>query len=137
MPTYLTLQKISQSLLSELLRSRTDFLLHQTAMWQQINDAAKVATVFAKPESLDLYHTRFEFCIVKQEPGIFTRILNWFRKPRKEDNLFRLCGSDETKGIKVTISIRLQSDKEIEPDITTEPESGLKPKETYVSGIAV
>ena len=135
MPTYLTLQKISQNLLSELLRSRTDFLLHQTAMWQKINDAANVTMAYAKPDSLDLYHTKFEFCIVRKVPGFIARIINWFRKNRKEENRYRLCSHDEKEGIKVTISIRLQSGKEVVPEISTEPGSDLKPQDTYVAGI--
>ena len=137
MPSYLTLQKISQNLLSELLRSRTDFLLHQSAMWQEINDAAKVNTVFVKPDSLDVYHTKFEFFMVQKVPNLFIRIINWFRKTKKLDPRFRICSMDENKRIKVTIAVRLQSDKQLIPEITTEPEIALKPPETYVTGIAV
>ena len=137
MPAYLTLQKISQNLLSELLRARTDFLLHQTAMWLGMNDAAKVNTVFVKPDSLDLYHTKFEFHIVQKVPNLFIRIMNWFRKANKQSPLFRLCGSDEKTGIKVTIAIRVQSDKQLVPDIITDPKLTLTPQETYVTGIAV
>ncbi len=137
MPSYLTLQKISQNLLSELLRSRTDFLLHQSAMWQEINDAAKVNTVYVKPDSLDVYHTKFEFFMVQKEPNLFIRIINWFRKTNKVKPFFRLCSRDDNKRIKVTIAVRLQSDKQLIPEITTEPEIALKPPETYVTGIAV
>ena len=137
MPAYLTLQKISQNLLSELLRARTDFLLHQTAMWLGMNDAAKVNTVYVKPDSLDVYHTKFEFFMVQKEPNLFIRIINWFRKANKQSPLFRLCSRDDNKRIKVTIAVRLQSDKQLIPEITTEPEIALKPPETYVTGIAV
>jgi len=137
MPAYLTLQKISQNLLSELVRSRTDFLLHQTAIWQKFNEEARGISVFAKPDSLDLSHTSFEFCIVRKKPGIFTRILHWFRKPAEEQHLFRLCGEDEKDKIRVTISVRLQPDRQSDPDISTDPALESKPTETYVSGIAV
>ena len=137
MPTYLTLQKISQNLLAGLLRSRTDFLLHQTAMWQEMNDTAKLSTVFVKPESLDLYHSTFEFFMVQKGQNWFIRAMNLFRKNDKPETRFRICGRDEKNGIRVTIDIKVQSDKPVVPEIKTEPGLTLTPHETYVTGIAV
>ena len=137
MPTYQSLQKISQDLLSGLLRSRTDFLLHQTAMWQAMNDEAKVSTIYVKPESLDLYHTKFEFFMVQQVQNWFVRLVNRILKKHEPQARFRICGNDEQKGIRVTIAISIQSDKQTIPEIKTEPGLPLKPRETYVTGIAL
>jgi len=135
--TYLTLQQISERVLSELVRSRTDFLLLQAQVWKNINDAAKESGVFVQPNTLDLDHTTFEFFITRRVPNFIEKLINWFRNTGHEKQYFRLCDHHNTQGIKVTISIRQQSEKEVRPDIRTEPEMTSKPNEIYVAGLDI
>lgn len=131
--TYLTLQQISDRVLSELLLSRTDFLLLQAHVWKNINDAAKESGVFVQPNTLDLDRTTFEFCIARKIPNFAERVVNIFRKSDHKKPHFRLCDHDNKEGIKVTISICPQSEKEYSPEIRTVPEMTSKPDETYIA----
>ena len=135
--TYLTLQQISERVLSELLRSRTDFLLLQAQVWKNINDAAKESGLFVQPNTLDLDHTTFEFFITRKIPNFAEKVMDFFRKAGNEKPHFRLCDHHDKERIKVTISIRQQSEKEGRPDIITEPELTSKPDETYVAGLDI
>jgi hypothetical protein len=135
MPAGQTLHGIGGGLLTELLRSRTDFLLQQATLWQEMNDKANLVAAFAKPENLDLYHTRFEFCM-KQHIPWYDRVMNLLRKRPKGVNRYRICSGDEMKKIRVTISIRIDKDQQVVPDITTDPRIEQTPRETYVTGIA-
>jgi hypothetical protein len=135
--TYLTLQQISERVLSELLLSRTDFLLLQAQVWKNINDAAKESGVFVQPNTLDLGRTTFEFCIARKIPNFTEKVINFFRKSDNKKPHFRLCDHQNKEGIKVTISISPQSEKECSPEIRTEPEMTSKPDETYVAGLDI
>jgi hypothetical protein len=135
--TYLTLQQISERVLSELLLSRTDFLLLQAQVWKNINDAAKESGVFVQPNTLDLGRTTFEFCIARKIPNFTEKVINFFRKSDNKKPHFRLCDHQNKEGIKVTISICPQSEKECSPEIRTEPEMTSKPDETYVAGLDI
>jgi hypothetical protein len=137
MSTYLTLQQISTDLQSALLHSRTEFLLQQTELWQEINEAGKESNAFVKPSNLDLGMTKFEFYIVQKSPSM---ILNFFYslfKISRTKGLFRLCNKNTEKSIKVTLEINVQSAKQLNSKVATEPKLDLKPENIYVSGITV
>lgn len=137
MPAYQTLEQISANLQTALLRSRTDFLLQQTQLWQEINKAGKESDAFVKPSNLDLAQTKFEFFITPKASNIFARLYYFLTKTAHYQGLFRLCGNNTKRSIKVMIEIGVQSNKPLKPKITTEPESKLKPEEMYVTGISV
>jgi hypothetical protein len=137
MSAYLTLQQICTKLQTALLHSRTDFLLMQTQLWQEINNTGKDSNAFVKPSNLDLSLTKFEFYIAPKNQGIITHFFySIFRIPQRKSR-FKLCNKNCNKSVKVIIEISLQSSQQLKAEITTEPKNNLKPEEIYVTGLSV
>ena len=137
MPPYQTIQQISKDLQSALLRSRTNFLLQQTELWQEINEAGKESNTFVKPSNLDLAQTKFEFYIVQKNHSMILNFICSLFKITKTKGLFRLCSKNTRKSIKVILEINVQSAKQLNSDVSTEPNLNLKPENIYVTGITV
>lgn len=137
MPAYQTLQQISTDLQSALLHSRTEFLLQQTELWQEINEAGKESNTFVKPSNLDLAKTKFEFYMVQKSHSLILNIFFSLFKITRNKGLFRLCNKNTRKSIKVTLSINVQVAKQLNSDVSTEPNINLKPENIYVTGISV
>lgn len=136
MSTYLTIQEISAKLQIALLHSRTNFLLQQTELWQEINATGRVSNVFVKPENLDLSRTKFEFYIAPKISSLFTRLFHFLFRIPQPKALFKLCNSDLKSAIKVTFDIRTQTNHQLKPQIRIETNPYLKPDETYVTGLS-
>jgi hypothetical protein len=132
----LTLRQISQHILAELFNARTDFLLRQTAFWHEINARTTDPTAYAHPDSLDVTGSQVEFYIRPRPVCLLLKLIpaTW-RKTRKGIR-FRLSDKNRNDAIHVMISINIAGGKELKADITTDPETGLKPEEIHVAGIA-
>ncbi len=133
--TSLTLQQISERVLSELVRARTDFLLLQADVWKKMSEVAQAGGMFVEPNTLDLDASTFEFFIARKVPTFSERVMRLFRKDDHEQFRFMLCNQDEKKGIKITISVRRKSDIELIADIRSKPALQLPPEGTSISGV--
>lgn len=129
----MTLQQIGDNLQTALLHARTDFLLQQSQLWQQLNDGGNKSDAFVKPSNLDLAQSKFEFYITPKVVSFLVKFyFTLFRIPMPKAR-FRLCGKEVKNSIKVSIEIRIQADQQLNPEIITEPD--LKPRETYVTDL--
>lgn len=136
MSTYLTIQEISAKLQTALLHARIDFLLQQAKLWQEMNATGMFSSVYVKPENLDLSRTKFEFYISPKTSSLLTRFFCHLFRIRQPHTYFKLCNRDLKAAIKVSIDITMQMNKQLKPQIRTEPNPDLKPEETYVTGLS-
>ncbi len=132
----LTLRQISDRILSDLVCSRTDFLLLQAQAWQRINDTVTEHTIAVQPNPLDIERTSFEFFIAQRVPNVVELVSSFLRKTSPKKQRFKLCSSNEKNGIKVTITVRLQSGA-LTSAISTEPDLAATPEEIIVRGVGV
>ncbi|GEM_PF-4686367 len=132
----LTLQQISDRILSDLVCSRTDFLLLQAQVWQRINDTATAHTIAVQPHPLDIEHTSFEFFITQRVPSVVELVTSLLRKTSPKKQRFKLCSSNKKNGIKVTITVKLQNGA-LASAISTESELPAAPEEIVVRGVGL
>ena len=76
------------------------------------------------------------FYISPKTSSLFTRFFCHLFRIRQPHKYFKLCNRDLKAAIKVSIDITMQMNKQLKPQIRTEPNPDLKPEETYVTGLS-